>query len=127
MTLINMCNNCPHNPMKHEVIGGAEVVPDWMQYVKDTFWNKPDLLEPPLWLTDTLDKTQTIFPELKNILQLRNRIFHHESISWNLEVLESYKQDIIEGINWLDKYLLIWIDELNHVDQIIEKYRKAIE
>ena len=59
MTLINMCNNCPHNPMKHKVIGSAEAVPDWMQYVKDTFWNKPELLEPPLWLTNTLDKTRT--------------------------------------------------------------------
>ena len=59
MTLVNMCNNCPHNPVEHRVIGGAEVVPDWMQYVKDTFWNKPELLEPPLWLTNTLDKTQT--------------------------------------------------------------------
>lgn len=58
MTLVNMCNNCPHNPI-HEVIGVAEVVPDWMQYVKDTFWNKPELLEPPLWLTNTLDKTRT--------------------------------------------------------------------
>ena len=72
-------------------------------------------------------KRKIISAKLNSIRKFRNRIFHHESISWNLEVLESYKQDIIEGINWLDKDLLIWIDELNHVDQIIEKYRKAIE
>ncbi len=72
-------------------------------------------------------KRKIISAKLNSIRKFRNRIFHHESISWNLEVLESYKQDIIEGINWLDKDLLIWTDELNHVDQIIENYRKAIE
>ena len=79
MTLVNMCNNCPHNPMKHEVIGGAGVVPDWMQYVKDTFWNKPELLEPPLWLTNTLDKTQTFSQqeqhqrEIEDYIAYKNR------------------------------------------------------
>ena len=59
MTLVNMCNNCQHNPIERSIVGGAEVVPDWVQYIKDTFWNKPELQEPPLWLTNTLDKTQT--------------------------------------------------------------------
>ena len=78
MTLINMCNNCPHNPI-HKVIGGAEVVPDWMQYVKDTFWNKPELLEPPLWLTNTLDKTRTFSQqeqhqrEIEDYITYKNR------------------------------------------------------
>ena len=29
MTLINMCNNCPHNPVKHESDGG-KVLSDWL-------------------------------------------------------------------------------------------------
>ena len=68
-----------------------------------------------------------ISAKLNRIRKFRNRIFHHESISWNMEVLSIYKQDIIKGINWLDKDLLNWIDELNHVDQTIDKYRKRIE
>ena len=43
MTLVNMCGGCPHNPIKQTtVVGGAEVVPEWMQHVKNTFWNKPE-------------------------------------------------------------------------------------
>ena len=46
MTLVNMCGGCPHNPIKQTtVVGGAEVVPEWMQHVKNTFWNKPELAE----------------------------------------------------------------------------------
>jgi hypothetical protein len=72
-------------------------------------------------------KRRIISAKLNRIRKFRNRIFHHEAISWNMEVLRTYKQDIIEGINWLDKDLLDWIDELNHVDQTIDKYRKRIE
>ncbi len=72
-------------------------------------------------------KRRIISAKLNRIRKFRNRIFHHESISWNMEVLSIYKQDIIEGINWLDKDLLNWIDELNHVDLTIDKYRNRIE
>ena len=44
MTLVNMCGGCPHNPIRQTtVIGGAEVVPEWMQYVRNTFWNNTEL------------------------------------------------------------------------------------
>ena len=72
-------------------------------------------------------KRKIVSAKLNRIRKFRNRIFHHEAISWNMEVLSTYKLDIIEGINWLDKDLLNWIDELNHVDQTIDKYRKRIE
>ena len=88
MTLINMCNNCPHNPMRNKVVGGAEVVPDWLQYIKDTFGNKPELVEPPLWLTNTLDKTQT-FPQQ-----------------------EQYKREIEEFVSYKNRNLLKTIGEL---------------
>lgn len=65
--------------------------------------------------------------KLNKIRKFRNRIFHHEAISWNIVALDSYKRDIVEAINWLDKDLLTWIDDLNHVDRIIESCRNRIE
>ena len=88
MTLVNMCNNCPHNPMRNKVVGGAEVVPDWMQYIKDTFWDKPELVEPPLWLTNTLDKTQTFSQQ------------------------EQHKREIEEFVSYKNRNLLKTIGEL---------------
>ena len=79
MTLVNMCNNCQHNPRRNKVVGGAEVVPDWVQYIKDTFWNKPELQEPPLWLTNTLYKTRTFSQqeqhqrEIEDYITYKNR------------------------------------------------------
>lgn len=72
-------------------------------------------------------KRKTMSTKFNAIRRLRNRIFHHEAITWNLNVLNSYKLEIIEGIEWLDKDLLEWLVELNHIDETIEKYRKIIE
>jgi len=72
-------------------------------------------------------KRKTMSSKFNGIRRLRNRIFHHEAITWNLEILNSYKLQIIEGIEWFDKELLEWIVELNHIDETIEKYRKTIE
>ena len=75
----------------------------------------------------SIRKRRTMSSKFNGIRKLRNRIFHHEAITWNLTVLNSYKVEIIEGIEWLNKDLLCWLVDLNHVDQTIEKHRKSIE
>jgi len=71
-------------------------------------------------------KRKTMSSKFNGIRRLRNRIFHHEAITWNLDALNSYKTEITEGITWLEKDLSIWLGDLNHVDETIEKYRAAI-
>jgi hypothetical protein len=70
---------------------------------------------------------KTMSSKFNSIRKLRNRIFHHEAISWNLSVLDRYKLELIEGIEWLDKDLMHWADDLNHIDDTINRYRKLIE
>ena len=71
-------------------------------------------------------KRKTMSSKFNGIRRLRNRIFHHEAITWNLNVLNSYKDEIIQGIEWLNKDLREWIVELNHVEETISKFRKTI-
>ncbi|MDP4276771.1 MAG: hypothetical protein Q8914_03965 [Bacteroidota bacterium] len=70
---------------------------------------------------------KTMSSKFNSIRKLRNRIFHHEAISWNLLALDRYKIELIEGIEWLDKDLLGWVVELNHISETIDKYRETIE
>lgn len=72
-------------------------------------------------------KRKTMSTKFNGIRGLRNRIFHHEAISWNLTVLDIYKKEIIEGIEWLNSELVDWVSELNQVDETISKYRHTIE
>ena len=68
-----------------------------------------------------LRKRKTMSSKFNGIRKLRNRIFHHESVTWNLGVLKNYKNEIIEGIDWLDKDLLSWSDDLIRFDDVIKK------
>lgn len=70
---------------------------------------------------------KAISSKFNSIRRFRNRIFHHEAISWNLSALNQYKIQLIKGIEWLDKDLPDWVIELNHIDETIEKYRGSIE
>ena len=72
-------------------------------------------------------KRKTMSSKFNGIRKLRNRIFHHEAITWNLDVLISYKDEIIQGIEWLNKDLIEWIVELNHIDNTIAAYRQTID
>lgn len=70
---------------------------------------------------------KNISSKLNGIRKLRNRIFHHESIAWNIEAIENYRNELIEGINWLNKDLENWAVDLFRIDEVIEKERYTIE
>lgn len=71
-------------------------------------------------------KRKTMSTKFNGIRRLRNRIFHHEAISWSLTVLDTYKEEILEGIEWLDNELVDWASELNRIDETISKFRQTI-
>jgi hypothetical protein len=70
---------------------------------------------------------KTMSSKFNSIRKLRNRIFHHEAISWNLKVLDRYRIELEEGIEWLDKCLLEWVGDLNQIEATINRYRRTIE
>jgi hypothetical protein len=70
---------------------------------------------------------KTMSSKFNGVRKLRNRIFHHEAITWSIQALINYKQEIIEGIDWLDKELLDWSDDIFRIDTVIEKRKKLIQ
>ena len=70
---------------------------------------------------------KTMSSKLNGVRRLRNRVFHHESITWSISALANYQQEIIEGIDWLDKGLLEWSNELIRFDEVIGKRKGLIK
>lgn len=68
-------------------------------------------------------KRRTMSSKFNSIRKLRNRIFHHEAITWNLDVIQEYEKEILEALNWLNKDLVNWLEGLNHLDDVIESNR----
>lgn len=53
------------------------------------------------------------------IRKLRNRIFHHEPISWDYAVLQNYYTEMLCVIQWLNKDLPDWVGDLIKAKQVI--------
>jgi len=70
---------------------------------------------------------KTMSTKFNGIRKFRNRIFHHESITWSLKALENYQNEIIQGIDWLDKGLVDWSKDLFRTEEIIRKRKNLIE
>ena len=65
--------------------------------------------------------------KFNGIRKLRNRIFHHEPITWNIHALTNYKNEIVEGVDWLEKGLLDWSKDIFRINEVIEKRKDLIQ
>lgn len=90
-----------------------------------TFWKNLRLAFPNC--PKQIRQRKTMSSKFNGIRKLRNRIFHHESITWSIHALTNYKQEIIEGIDWLDKGLLDWSNDIFRFDEVIEKRKGIIQ
>ena len=70
---------------------------------------------------------KTMSSKFNGIRKLRNRIFHHEPVTWDIDVIENYRKEIIDGIDWFDKDLLNWGQGLFRIDEVIQRNRPVIE
>lgn len=68
----------------------------------------------------TIRKRKTMSAKFNGIRKLRNRIFHHESIAWDMDVLKNYEKELCEGINWLDRDLLKWVSDIFRLDSVFK-------
>ncbi|MDR0714418.1 MAG: Abi family protein [Bacteroidales bacterium] len=65
-----------------------------------------------------------VAPPLNRFRTFRNRIFHHEPISWNLERLRQIHAEILTVMMWINKDIPMWFatfDKFGNVCDSVEK------
>ena len=103
---INLCKKSYKNSLWDKQDFFNNVFPDF-----DSYFNSP-----------TWDKTKVMFPELKEILRLRNRIFHHEIIINNKNGIENCYDKTHRVLYSLSKeYAEIFEDSFRFKDIIMQK------
>lgn len=63
----------------------------------------------------------TVSSPINKIRNFRNRIFHHEPITWNTSALKRQHDTICLVLNWMDQDILDYLSEIDHVDKTIRK------
>jgi len=60
---------------------------------------------------------------INKIRDFRNRVFHYEPISWNLDRLQETHIRILTVMSWINKDLPKVVEEVNRVDEIIQRIK----
>lgn len=72
-------------------------------------------------------KRKTVSAPLNNFRNLRNRIFHNEPISWNINQLEKLYIEIKKLLFWIDKDLTLFLDNIDRFRAILKKFETKLK
>ena len=69
----------------------------------------------------------TVSATINAVRQLRNRVYHHEPVAWQLPQLQQHYQQITTLLGWLDPQLLTWLQPLDRFPAVLqaEQARRA--
>jgi hypothetical protein len=90
--------------------------PNNARLLKDTFQHIPHPLR----------RRNLIYARYNHLRELRNRIFHHESI-WNRPTLFHDYQQILDAIGWVSPPMVQALKIVDRFDEVFRDGRKNIE
>lgn len=70
------------------------------------------------FMPKVLRKRKNVSAPCNTFRKLRNRIFHHESICWDLNYVATIHNRIVEVLGWMDKDLPTWLATIDDFDQV---------
>lgn len=64
---------------------------------------------------------------LNRFRAFRNRVFHNESICWNLRRVQEIHSELLLLLGWINKDLPKWLTNFDRFDEVQMKIRKELE
>ena len=78
------------------------------------------------YLPKHLRQRRTVSAPLNSLRSFRNRIFHNESICWNLNRVEAIHAEIIQVMGWINKDIPTWIEPFDRFTSVVSKIRTVM-
>lgn len=79
------------------------------------------------YMPKTLRKRKNLSTPLNTFRMFRNRIFHNESICWNLTRVTEIHNELIEVMGWMNKELPGWVGQIDRFEQVCLEIRKDMD
>lgn len=64
---------------------------------------------------------------LNKFRTFRNRVFHHEPICWNLDVIMEIHSEMLQVMGWINKDIPAWIAAFDRVSEVVDSIRKRMQ
>ena len=78
------------------------------------------------YMPKELRKRKNISAPLNKFRAFRNRVFHHEPICWNLEVIMGIHNEMIQIMGWINKDIPVWVLPFDRVNEVVESIRERM-
>jgi hypothetical protein len=68
-----------------------------------------------------------VAPPLNRFRTFRNRIFHHEPVSWNLEKLRQIHAEMLSVMEWIDRDIPAWLATFDRFDSVFRNVEQRLK
>lgn len=69
---------------------------------------------------------KNVAPYLNRFRTFRNRVFHNEPITWNLERASKIHTEMLTVMNWINKDIPLWIGTFDRFDVVFQNVEKEL-
>ena len=70
---------------------------------------------------------KNISAPLNRFRAFRNRVFHNESICWNMQRIEEIHEELLRLLGWINKDLAVWLRDIDHFEDVLMEIKKEME
>ena len=88
-----------------------------------TLWKDLRLAFPHMPKKDR--KRKNVSSSCNALRKLRNRVFHHESICWNLDYITDIHNRLVMVLGWINADMPSWLDEVDHFSKVVDEIRDS--
>jgi len=75
----------------------------------------------------TVRQRKNVAPPLNRFRTFRNRIFHHEPISWSLGTALQTHAEMLTVMGWINKDIPLWIVPFDRFDTVFQKVENELK
>ena len=70
---------------------------------------------------------KSISAPLNRFRAFRNRVFHNESICWNMQRIEEIHGELLRLLGWINKDLAVWLRDIDRFEDVLVEIKKEME
>ena len=70
-------------------------------------------------------KRKNVSSPCNALRKLRNRVFHHESICWDLDYSTDIHNRLVMVLGWINTDMPSWLDEVDHFCKVVDEIRNS--
>lgn len=70
-------------------------------------------------------KRKNVSAPCNSLRKLRNRVFHHESICWDLNYISNIHSRLVQVLGWMNSDMPTWLEQIDNFQKVVDNIRNS--